>query len=391
MDGNERRVRAGAEATEWWLRLEAGPMSREERGAYVDWLRESPVHVSEMLRMGQLHAVLDEFQDWEQIASVAAKKSYDCVVPFDRATNDLQTRGSHRRVWPKPAYGSRRYGWLAAAAVIVAVLGVWLSTFTAPQVIQTGRGERRGVVLADGSMLRIDPESRLRVRLQRHLRDVKLEQGRAVFRVAKDAARPFLVHAGSTVVRAVGTEFGVERARDGVVVTVAAGKVAVFPRDEQPAGYQSGSILMTAARLVGQAPPDRRSGDARDGRPARPQGGTAGTANSEVFLTAGEQVTVPPSGTAEAVKQVDSNDALAWADGRLVFQNSSVADVVEQFNRYNLVQLHVGDPQLATRLVNGVFDANEPDSFISVIRTIASVRVERRGQDVTLFSVPSPQ
>jgi transmembrane sensor len=365
-------------------------MSREDRGAYVEWLRESPIHVSEMLRMGQLHAVLDEFQDWDQISSVGAKKPYDSIVPFDRGPNDSQARDSNRRVSTKPAYRTRRYGWLAAAAAAVAVISVWISTLTTPQVIQTGRGERRGVILADGSMLRIDPESRLRIHLERHLRDVRLEQGRAVFRVAKDPTRPFLVHAGPTIVRAVGTEFGVDRARDGVVVTVAAGKVAVYPRDEQAPTDQVGSMLNTAARLVRQAAPYRRSGDTRAGRAAGQDSGTQQAANPEVYLTAGQQVTIPNSGAAEAVKLVDSKDSLAWADGRLVFQNSSVADVVEQFNRYNLVQLHVGDQQLANQLVNGVFDANEPDSFISVIRIIASVRVERRGQDVTLFSAPSP-
>ena len=359
MDGNERRDRAGTEAIEWWLRLEAGQMSGEDRLAYVEWLRESPLHVSEMLRMGQLHAVLDEFQDWDQIPSGDTGKADDSIVPFDRGVNASQARAS----------GPRRYRWLAAAAgaVAVAALGVWISNFTAQQTIQTGRGERRGVILSDGSMLRIDPESRLRIHMERHLRDVRLEQGRAVFRVAKDSTRPFLVHSGPTVVRAVGTEFGVEQARDGVVVTVAAGKVAVFPVDNPPSGDPSRS----------------RGGAGQDGDPY-------GAANSEVFLTAGQQVTVPRSGAAEAVRQVDSADALAWADGRLVFQNSRVADVVEQFNRYNLVQLHVGDQQLANRLVNGVFDANEPDSFISVIRTIASVRVEKRGQEVTLFSADRP-
>jgi transmembrane sensor len=369
MDGNERRDRAGTEAIEWWLRLEAGRMSGEDRLAYVEWLRESPLHVSEMLRMGQLHAVLDEFQDWDQIAAMGDRKADDTVVPFDRGANASAAQGFNDAVSQEPVYGSKRYRWLAAAAGVVAVaaLGVWIATFTAQQTIQTGRGERRGVVLSDGSMLRIDPESRLRIHMERHLRDVRLEQGRAVFRVAKDSTRPFLVHSGPTVVRAVGTEFGVEQARDGVVVTVAAGKVAVFPVDNPPSGD----------------PADARHGAGQDGD-------QHGAANSEVFLTAGQQVTVPPNGAAEAVKLVDSSEALAWAEGRLVFQNSRVADVVEQFNRYNLVQLHVGDQQLANRLVNGVFDANEPDSFISVIRTIASVRVERRGQDVTLFSASQP-
>jgi transmembrane sensor len=365
MDGNERRDRAGTEAIEWWLRLEAGQMSAEDRSAYVEWLRESPLHVSEMLRMGQLHAVLDEFPDWDQIPDAGARKADDSVVPFDRRANGPQVSSFNQAVPQKAVYRSKRYRWLgaAAAAVAVALIGVWLVIFSGQQTIQTGRGERRGVVLSDGSVLRIDPESRLRIHIERHLRDVRLEQGRAVFRVAKDATRPFLVHSGPTVVRAVGTEFGVERARDGVVVTVADGKVAVF--------------------LVGnQAPGD----PAGSGHVAGRNGEQDLAASSEVFLTAGQQVEVPPSGAAEAVKLVNSSDALAWADGRLVFQNSRVADVVEQFNRYNLVQLHVGDQQLANRLVNGVFDANEPDSFISVIRTIASVRVERRGQEVTLFS-----
>jgi transmembrane sensor len=371
MDGNERRDRAGSEAIEWWLQLEAGGMSSEDRDAFVEWLRESPVHVSEMLRMGQLRAVLDEFQDWDQISSVGAEKTDESILPFDRGATDSLSQAINHRMSQRPAYRSRRYQWLAVAAVVVAVVSVWISTFIGPQVIQTGRGERRGVMLADGSMLRIDPESRLQIHLERHLRDVKLEQGRAVFRVAKDPTRPFLVHAGPTVVRAVGTEFGVDRAREGVVVTVAAGKVAVFPQDQQ---------LASASR----------AGDTRGGRTAGQDGGTRPAANPEVFLTAGQQVTVPPNGAAEAVKLVNSNDALAWADGRLVFQNSRVADVVEQFNRYNLLQMRVGDQQLANQLVNGVFDANEPDSFISVIRTIASVRVERQGQDVTFFSAPSP-
>ncbi len=62
MDVNERREWARAEAAEWWERLEAGEMSRDRREEFVDWLRESAVHVAEMLRMAQIRAVLDEFR-----------------------------------------------------------------------------------------------------------------------------------------------------------------------------------------------------------------------------------------------------------------------------------------------------------------------------------------
>jgi transmembrane sensor len=85
---------------------------------------------------------------------------------------------------------------------------------------------------------------------------------------------------------------------------------------------------------------------------------------------------------------VDTNRELAWVAGRLVFDNESVADVVEEFNRYNVVQLHVASPQLARRSVSGVFDASEPESFIGFMRSVAPVSVRRAGQDITIALAP---
>ncbi len=88
------------------------------------------------------------------------------------------------------------------------------------------------------------------------------------------------------------------------------------------------------------------------------------------------------------MKRVDSERELAWAAGRLVFDNETVQDIVEQFNRYNVVQLHVSDRQLAAREVSGVFDASEPESFIGFIQSVVPVRVSRAGQDITITSTP---
>ena len=389
MKGSKRQHRAGVEAAEWLLRLEDGHSSHEDRDAFVEWLRESPLHVSEMLRVRQLNAALTRFRDWDRISSADSAKEDGSVVPFEHPTNDEPTRPPSVTVPPRPVHGRTRPWLLGAAVAAAAVVTVWVLTLSQVQVIQTGRGERRGVVLADGSLLRIDPESRLRIDLEPHSRNVRLEEGRAAFRVAKDATRPFLVTAGSTVVRAVGTEFGVERAPDGVVVTVASGKVAVFPVDKQPRSDQSGTSTQhpdgDARRLSGEGP----SGNDRYAASVGRDRGMRDAADSEVFLTAGQQVTVPPDGAAEAVKLVDKNSALAWADGRLVFENSSVANVVAQFNRYNLIQLHVADSQLANQLVSGTFDESEPDSFIGFIQTVTAVRVTRQGEDVTLSSASS--
>jgi transmembrane sensor len=105
-------------------------------------------------------------------------------------------------------------------------------------------------------------------------------------------------------------------------------------------------------------------------------------------LSAGQQVTVLRNGPAQAIRRVDSDSELAWATGRLVFNNEKVAEVVEQFNRYNVVQLHVSDPRLANRAVSGAFDASEPESFIGFIQSVVPVRVSRAGQDITISSTP---
>jgi transmembrane sensor len=102
---------------------------------------------------------------------------------------------------------------------------------------------------------------------------------------------------------------------------------------------------------------------------------------AEVFLTANQQVTVQPAGGAEVVRAVDSDRELAWARGQLVFEKTTVAAIVESFNRYNQVQLRVTDAALGRVVVSGVFDASDPESFIAFLRTTANIRVTRSGDD----------
>jgi transmembrane sensor len=361
MDASKRRERAAAEAAEWWLRFEEGELSRENREALVDWLRESPLHVAELLRMAEVHSALEQFKGWADV-STSGWDQADTVVPMPQARTSAAPEPQQHR--PR---SMRKAWWFggAVAAALVAGVALWFALSLRAEVIETGRGDRRGVTLADGSMIQIDPESRLRIRFERDSRHVNLERGRALFRVARDPQRPFYVDADSTVVRAVGTQFGVEQASEGVVVTVAEGKVAVTPAES------SATIKRAAHTAESTRTPAGR-----------------GTASGEVFLIAGQQVTVPKRGPAQAVKPVDTERELAWAAGRLVFENQSVAGVIEEFNRYNVVQLHVSDEQLAHRAVSGVFDASEPESFIGFMQSVVPVRVTRAGQDITISSAP---
>ena len=344
MDANERRRRAGQDAAEWWVLLESQDMSHPKRAEFVDWLRESPLHVEEMLRVAQVHGALERFSGWariatdEEIATASPQGHPGNVMSFPMSperASDLSSRSVTRR----------RRAWLGVgvATAAAAALAVWLGVFWDSYTVETGQAERRSIALADGSVVQIDPQTRLRIRFDSHLRQIDLRQGRARFRVAKNPARPFLVHADSTVVRAVGTEFGVEHRSQGIVVTVAEGRVAV--------AESSGS-----------------------------------TATSVAMVSTGQQVTVSPGGSAGGVREVNAERELSWAEGRLTFDNHSVAAVVEAFNRYNNLQIHIADAALADRTMSGVFDASDPESFIAFLQSVTSVSVARNGRDITIAS-----
>lgn len=348
MEPIERRRKVNEEATEWWLQLQGQAMSRQQREAFVDWLRESPVHVAEMLRVASVHGALEQFENWARIATEGSGDDQQVVIALHDSGEAASTKQRWlRRSWP-----------IAAAVAGLAVVTALLLPAVRGQVMETDRGERREVVLADGSVVQIDPESRLRVRFEEHTRRVVLDSGRVLFRVAKNPDRPFLVEADSTTVRAVGTAFGVERREQGVIVTVSEGKVAIESRSA------------TAAPISQRTASDVKVDDPR------------------IFLTANEQVTVASSGgSATSIRKVDSARALAWAEGRLNFENTPVAEVVAQFNRYNSIQLHVEDEELARRPISGVFNAANPQSFIAFIEATTSVQVTRASDgDIVIAS-----
>jgi len=383
MDAIERRRRATAEAADWVVRLETSDLPRETREQFIDWLRESSIHVAEMLRMAELHGALEQFERWTRITTDGPKED-TTVIPLsalEEKKEDLAPMmwAQARQDRPRVVGKRRKEVWriaLATTVVAVVVATVILLPGLRGQVIDRERGERREVTLADGSLVQVDPETRLRVKFAERWRRVYLEHGRVLFRVAKNPNRPFLVQADDTIVRAVGTAFAVERQRGGLIVTVAEGKVAVVRSEIPNTLFRSGKASPRAS-----APPGLQ------GKAFR-QEAAMGT-QAEVLLVANQQVTVDGSGATEPVRNVDSRRELAWAEGHLIFQDDTVITIVETFNRYNLVQLHVTDTTLASRPVSGVFSASDPESFVAFIQTVAPVRVLRRDDENIVISSAS--
>ena len=167
MNANERRKTAAVEAAEWLVCLQED-VSVLTREKFVDWLRESPLHVAEMLRVEKVHGALAELGVSTDITGNGS--SHDPVVvhlplrdnPVEEEAEDEEEDLESAR--SGTAAGRRRWPILAIAAAIVATVIATVALLDlGVQTIQTARGERREISLADGSVVQIDPQTRLRI------------------------------------------------------------------------------------------------------------------------------------------------------------------------------------------------------------------------------------
>jgi transmembrane sensor len=258
-----------------------------------------------------------------------------------------------------------------AAVAAVAGLAVW-SGLDEAHTYRTGVGEQRLLRLADNSIVELNALSTIRVRLSEKLREVDLDEGQALFHVARDAARPFIVRSGATTVRAVGTQFDVYRRRVGTVVTVIEGRVAVM------SGMQGSSADFPAEA---SANADRTPDVRKHARAATP----APIRRAELLLVAGEQVTVPTERSArQEIKLIhtDVTVATAWAQNQLIFNDTPLSEVAEQFNRYSPRRLVITDPGLRSMGISGVYSSTQTESLIGFLRAQPNLQLSETDKEI---------
>ena len=317
-----------------------------ERADFVAWLRESPLHIAEMLRAKHVNLALKEFPDWQKVDYTSAESTDygNSILPF-------MGEGRRNQVAARQAARSRRRPLIfAAASVLLAVLvAILLSVPRGTTSVATGAKERREIQLADGSTVTLAPETLIRVRLSAAQRSIDLDHGEALFHVAKDAARPFVVAAANAKIRAVGTVFNVINNANTVVVAVTEGRVAVNP----------------SLRVGGKG---RSAGEGVD-----------------IMVAANQQVAVGPEGRATAVHPFTALDGIASIGTQFAVENETVASIVQRFNSMNRVKIRILDPKLEGLRVSGVFNASDPQSFVAFLEAAAGTSyVQRLNNEIDL-------
>jgi transmembrane sensor len=352
-------------AVEWFGILLEG---NEQRAEFFAWLDESPRHVEEFL------FVLADAQDLASLDSEQRMRienlSRELGTSASPASNVVPVSQAAVRFWegeaaresfaPKaiqPLRARRRLapwsGGALAATLLIAMGTFWW--FTGPgawTVYTTAVGDQREVTLPDGSLMHLNTDSEVAVRFGKTGRNLRLVKGEALFDVQHDVQRPFLVQSADTVIKAVGTSFDVYRHESGTRVAVIEGVVQIS---------------------------DPRSGAKKVSAAAQREVG------SEQLLAAGQAVEVSARGEVSPRKKIDTTQAAAWRQRRLVFEGDSLGDIIAEFNRYNTKnRMRAVGGVAGSRHFSGTFDAIAPESLVAALESDPTLIVERVGDEIVI-------
>ena len=280
------------------------------------WARFADATDNELLdsmRSHALQAAQRPWTDWHRLAAVAACLLFIAVSVALVGVGDL---------WRAKRPASNQPGIVAAEAQYISL-----------------RGQVKTILLADGSQLTLDGDSRAVARFTSEQRSVELVSGRALFTLKRDRSRPFVVNVAGQRIADIGTTFDVTRTTEGMSVTVVSGKVLV----SAIGGHDQAVELGSGQKLVELG--DRKT-----------------------VLTVNLQAT----------------GVASWRTGLLQFDGDTLDDATAEFNRHSDKQLVVTDKSVGSIQVSGQFRAADADRFAETIAELYPVRVGRAKNEITL-------
>ncbi|MGD9850599.1 MAG: FecR domain-containing protein [Nitrospirales bacterium] len=314
----------GEQALQWFVRLQSGEATGGDHRRFEAWVLESPTHRKEFECYSKIWNNLDQAKPFV----VAEIDQAEALWNADRSTRFPSIR--HRFfLWG-------RIPVLVGILMALIVLTPWFGgkLRVTENQYQTIKGEQQSIVLADGSEITMNTDTKISVRLSDTERVVTLWQGEALFTVMHDEARPFEVRAANGIVRDLGTQFTVYKSPEKVNVSVLEGVVEVGLKE------RTNSLPMPNPQIV----------------------------------TQGQKVWFTDDGQVSSIKSFDRQTENSWIEGRLIFQAQPLEQVLKEVGRYQSGEIRLLDPALAAIPVSGIFNIHDLGSFTQALQDSLPVR-----------------
>ena len=297
---NNETLQVRAVAAAWLARLRSEKHTAQDEAAFREWLAADPAHAAAFDIMNTVWA-----------AAQPVRRDLRGIIP------NVDRRINRRAV----------FGGVAVAAGLGGTL--LLTEAVQAAVYRTEIGEQKHVLLADGSELFLDTNTKVVVNSDKHSRNAALEYGCANFRLAPDASRPFAVKVGDNIV--VGNHSTLDMRRDG----------------------DRASILLLQGRVTVKS-------DVAGAAPAR-------------VLDGGERLTIVR--TSVKLDKPDLVPLLAWHTGQAIFRDETLVQAAEEMNRYSTLRLEISDPRIRDMKVSGVYRVGDNLIFALALATLLPVLV----------------
>lgn len=292
----------------WLARLLSPDCDASDHAAFEDWLAVSSQNALDYAEVERIH----------QLAGALGVDS--ALRSAERRPTARMPTTRRKRTWHRPL------AW-AAALVLAVGGGLWLladfrNVPLTPYATEIGK--QRHVDLPDGSALVLDTNTLVQVAYEPSQRRIILLRGRVQASVAHDGNRPFVVTSGMGSIRALGTVFQVERQDGSTVVALLEGRVIVNTKGNHP--------------------------------------------RHAIELHPLQQLAYDADGKLGSPKSIERNVAESWTQGRLVFKEERLADLIAEFNRYSHNQLVLSQSELGEIRISGVFNAGDQSALLATLR-----------------------
>ena len=300
-------------AIDWMVRLQSGAATAQEHEACRRWRAEQPQHELAWQRLQSLS---------ERVATLPRTLAHGSI-------GDGETRSRHnRRVAIKALCLVAGVGLVATGAGMATPWPALMAEYS------TRVGERRRVLLADGSVLELNSATAIDAAYDDQRRLIKLHRGEVLITTAGEEGRPyrpFMVHTRVGQARALGTRFQLRDSAAGMRLAV----------------YQ-GAVAFEAA-------------------------GAARAANA-VRVDAGQQGLFDRQGLVGRLSPANEQ-TLGWVDGVIVADRMPLGELVAELDRYLPGRLRC-DPAVASLPISGVFPLDQPARILAAIARTLPVQID---------------
>ncbi len=208
--------------------------------------------------------------------------------------------------------------------------------------VEVPRGAKRLLVLPDSTRVWINSECTLKYpeHFVGKTRTVYLV-GEAYFEVTKDAAHPFIVSTPEMNVKVLGTGFD----------------VSAYPAKQISVTLVHGRILAYHVNA-------------------------SGNVESEVILSPGERSIFETKKNVFTVEKVDARFYTSWKDGRLIFKDTPLSEVMQRINRWYNVDMVANDKTIEQFNYTVDFDNDSLPAVLTLLKEMTPIRFTVSGNRI---------